>query len=59
MGVDTHYISMGRDVLTKGVLFSELVWNEVGVFHCTKFKGIQIYLCLEKGSCLSGKGVVN
>ena len=26
----THYISMGRDVLTEGVLFSASVWKGVG-----------------------------
>ena len=31
----THYISIGRDVLTIGVLFSVAVWNG-GVFHCKK-----------------------
>ena len=49
---------MGRDVLTKKVLFSESVWNRV-VFHCKKSgKGFK-YTCLERGSCLSGKWVVN
>ena len=53
----THYISMGRDESTKGVLFSESVWN--GVFHYKQSgKGIK-YTSLEMGSCLSGKGVVN
>ena len=41
----THYISMGRGVLTKGVLFSESVWNG-GMFHCKKSgKGFK-YTCL-------------
>ena len=53
----THYISMVRDVPTKGVLFSESVWNG-GVFHCKKSgKGFK-YTCLERGSFLSEKGVV-
>ena len=40
---DTHYISMGRDVLTKAVLFSESVWN--GDWFIVKiWDGIQIYL---------------
>ena len=26
-GQGTHFLSMGRDVPTKGVLFSESVWN--------------------------------
>ena len=33
-GGGTHYISMGRDVLKKGVLFS--VCLERGVFYCKK-----------------------
>ena len=54
----THYISMGRDVRTKGILFSESVWNGV-VFHCKTYgKGFK-YTCLERGSCPSGNGVVN
>ena len=32
-GWGTHYISMGKDVLTKGVLFSESVWSGC-VFRC-------------------------
>ena len=57
-GGGNHYISMGKDVLTKGVLFSESVWNG-GICHCQKSgKGFK-YTCLERGSCLSGKGVVN
>ena len=46
---------------TKGVLFSESVWNG-RVFHCKKiWEGVQRfkYICLERDSCLSGKGVVN
>ena len=35
----SHYISMGRDVLTKEILFSASVWNG-GVFQCKD----QIYL---------------
>ena len=35
-GGGTHYTSMGREVLTKVVLFSESVWNG-DVFHC-KYK---------------------
>ena len=47
---------MGRGVLTKGVLFS--VWNG-GVFHCKKSgKGFK-YICLERGSFLSRRRVVN
>ena len=57
-GRGTHYISMGRDMLTKGVLFSESVWNG-GVFHCKKSEKEFRYTCLESGSCLSGKVVVN
>ena len=54
----THCISMGRDVLTKGVLFLVSVWNGV-VFHWKKSgKGFK-YTFLERGSCLSGKGMVN
>ena len=49
---------MGTDVLAKGVLFSESIWSR-DVFHCRisgkRFK----YTCLERGSCMSGKGVVN
>ena len=53
-----HYISMGRDVPTKGVLFSESVWNG-DVLHCKKpGKGFK-YTCLERDSCLFGNGVVN
>ena len=38
----------------KGLIF----WNG-GVCHCkTSGKGFK-YTCLERGSCLSGKGVVN
>ena len=49
---------MSSDVPTKGVLLSESVWNG-GMFHCKKKsgKGFQ-YTCLERGSCLSGKGMV-
>ena len=32
-GGGTHYLSMGRDVPTKGLLFSKSVWNG-DVFHC-------------------------
>ena len=43
-GGGVHYISMGRDVRTKGILFSESAWNGV-VFHCKKiWVGIEIYL---------------
>ena len=50
-GAGTHFISMGRDVLTKGVYF-QFVWNGV-VFHCKKSgKGFK-YTCLDRGSCLS------
>ena len=43
----THSIRMGRDVLTKGVLFSESVWNRV--FHCKKKSGNKFkYICLER-----------
>ena len=58
-GGDTQYISMCRDVLTKEVLFSESVWNGVGVFHCKKSGNGFKYNCLERGPCLSGKGYVN
>ena len=62
----THYISMCRDVLTKGVLIFSLsgmgggrMWGEGCVFHCKKSgKGFKC-TCLERGSCVSGKGVVN
>ena len=43
--VDTHFISVGRDVQMKGVLFS--VWNG-GLFHQRKFgKGFE-HICLER-----------
>ena len=49
---------MGRNELTKGVLFSDSVWNEDD-FHCKKSgKGFK-YTWPESGLCLSGKGVVN
>ena len=58
MGWDTHYKSMGRDVLTKWVSFSESSWNG-DVFQRKKSgKGFK-YTCLERGSCLSEKWVVN
>ena len=49
---------MTRDVLTKGFLFSESVWNG-GCFIVKKSgKGFK-YTCLERASCLSGIGMVN
>ena len=53
-GGDTHYISMGRDVLTKEVLFGVCL-ERGGVFHCkTSGNGFK-YNCLERGPCLSGR----
>ena len=46
-GWGTHYISMGREMPTKGVLYSEFVWNR-GLFHCKKSSMIN-YLSLELG----------
>ena len=54
----THFISMGRDVQTKGVLISGSVWNR-GVFHCKKFGNRFKYTYLVRASCLPGKGMVN
>ena len=54
--VDTHYISIGKDVLTKGILFSESVWTG----PCFIVKNLErnsnipvkkeIHVCLERGS---------
>ena len=44
----THYISEGRDVPAKGVLFSESVWNRGIMFHhLISVKGFQ-NSCLER-----------
>ena len=43
-GVGAHYISMGRDVPTKGIL----VWDG-GVFHCKKCGKRYKYTCPERG----------
>ena len=56
-GRGIHFISMGRDVLTKSVLFSESL--ERGCVSLKKiWKGIQIYLS-GKGFRSVWKGVVN
>ena len=63
---DTHYISMGRDVPTKDVLFSKSVWNGVGggggvegVFHSHNLGRDSnipfwkwVHVCLEGGGKL-------
>ena len=61
-GGGTQYVTMGREVPTKGVLFSECL--ERGCFTVKHREGGGggrrcPYTCLEKGSCLSGKRVVN
>ena len=54
-GVGTHYVSVGRDVPSKGVHLSETV-SDGGIIPLYKFwEGAQIYLsgkvsaCLERG----------
>ena len=42
----------------KGVLFSESVWDG-SIFHCTKSGEGLKYACLERGPCLSGKGLLS
>ena len=51
---------MGRDVPPEGVQFSESVWDG-GIFHSSILeRGSDImYICLETGLCLSGKGMLS
>ena len=54
----TYFVSVGRDVPPKGARFSESVWDG-GIFHCTNSgKGLK-YTCLERGPCLSEKGLLS
>ena len=52
----THYISMGCADKRDLILFS-ICWNG-GMFSCKKSGKEFKYTCLERGSCLSRKGVV-
>ena len=49
---------MGRNVPPKGVQFSESVWDG-GVFHYTNSVKRLKYTGLERGPCLSGKGLLD
>ena len=56
-GGGNHYVSVGRDVPLKGVQFSESVWDR-RIFHNTDSGKRLKYTCLERGPCLSGKGLL-
>ena len=54
----TYCLSVGRDVPPKGVQLSESVWDGGIFYYANSGKGPK-YICLERGPCLTGNGLLS